>query len=176
MEPVAFMEPVLDGRVTTFYEWKLAGLYEAYKDGFTHNKHGVISAIYYGFDQKHLFLRLDTNISPGSAEFAALTFRIEFIAPRRLSVSFGAPGRRTADERDLVIEAGDPVAGAAAVALEVVELAIPFESVSAPPDSTISLRVAVSREGKELERRPTRRAIGLQVPGPDFEAEMWSAL
>jgi alpha-amylase/alpha-mannosidase (GH57 family) len=176
LEPVAFMKPVMDGRVTTFYEWKLAGLYESYKDGFTHSKHDVISAIYYGFDQRHLFLRLDTNVPPDSAEFADLTFRIEFIAPRRLSVSFGVPGPRTAEERNLIIEAGDPVIGASAVALDVIEIAIPFESISAPPDSTVSLRVAVSRRGKELERLPIRRAIRLRVPGPDFEAEMWSAL
>lgn len=174
--PVAFMKPVMDGRLTTFYEWKLAGLYEAYKDGYAHDKYDVISAIYFGFDEKHLFLRLNTNISPASPDFAQLTFRIEFIAPRRVSIHFRAPGPRTDDERDLAVEAGIPAAGARAVALEIVEVAIPFSCVSAPADSTISLRVAVWRGDKEIERRPRRRAISLNVPGPDFEAEMWSAL
>ncbi|MGD9402784.1 MAG: glycoside hydrolase family 57 protein [bacterium] len=175
-EPVAFMKPVLDGRVTTFYEWKLAGLYEAYKDVYAHGKDTVISAIYFGFDEGHLFLRLDTNISPAAPEFADLTFRIEFIAPRRVSVHFRAPGPRTADEIDLSVEAGVPAAGARGAALQVTELAIPFSNVSAPASSTISLRVAVWRGDKEIERRPTCRAISLNVPGPDFEAEMWSAL
>jgi alpha-amylase/alpha-mannosidase (GH57 family) len=175
-EPVAFMHPVLDGRVTTFYEWKLAGRYQAYKDGFTHHEQGVIKAIYYGFDQEHLFLRLNTSISPEDPEFAELTFRIEFIAPRRVSVSFQAPGPRSPDERDLLVVSADPADGAAGVALEITELAIPFAGLSAPGDSMMSLRVAVSRQGKELERRPIHRAISLHVPGPDFEAEMWSAL
>ncbi len=174
-EPVALMKPVLDGRVTTFYEWKLAGRYQAYKDGFTHDAEGVIKAIYYGFDREHLFLRIDTTVSPQEPEFARLCFRIEFIAPRRVSVSFQAPGPRSADDRGLVIESADP-AGAIAAALETTEVSIPFAAVSAPGDSTMSLRVAVSREGKELERRPIHRAISLRVPGPDFEAEMWSAL
>jgi alpha-amylase/alpha-mannosidase (GH57 family) len=176
LEPVAFMKPALDGKVTTFYEWKLAGLYEAYKDGLTHAAGGVISAVYFGFDQERLFLRVDTTVSPQAPEFAELTFRLEFIAPRRTSVSFRAPGPRTPEARDLEVVPGDPMAGAAGVALETVELAIPFAGVSAPPGSTISLRITVSRGGKEIERRPAHRAITLRVPGPDFEAEMWSTL
>jgi len=175
-EPVAFMHPVLDGRVTTFYEWKLAGRYQAYKDGYTHHEQGVIKAIYYGFDQEHLFLRLNTSIPPGDPAFAELIFRVEFIAPRRLSISFQAPGPRSPDDSDLVVVSADATAGASAAALEIIELAIPFAAISAPGDSMLSLRVAVSRQGKELERRPIHRAISLHVPGPDFEAEMWSAL
>ena len=175
-EPVAFMKPVLDGRVSTFYEWKLAGRYQAYKDGYAHARGSVIKAIYYGFDQENLFIRIDTNVSPQAAEFEDLDFRIEFVAPRRISVSFRAPARRTADERDLEVVPADVAAGVRAAALETIELAIPFAAVSAPGDSLMSLRVAVSRAGKEIERRPIHRAISLHVPGPDFEAEMWSAL
>jgi alpha-amylase/alpha-mannosidase (GH57 family) len=175
-EPAAFMKPVLDGRVTTFYEWKLAGLYEAYKDGFTHDREGVVVSIYYGFDQESLFLRLDTSISPQTEDFKELTFRLEFIAPRPLSVSFRAPGPRSPAARDLNIVAGDIREEAGAVALEIVEVAIPFAAISAPPGSGVSFRVAVSRGDKEIERRPARRAISLTVPGPDFEANMWSAL
>ncbi len=176
LEPAAFIKPVLDGRVTTFYEWKLAGLYETYRDGFTYDKDGVITSIYYGYNQEHLFLRIDTSISPQSPEFADLAFRLEFAAPRPVSLAFHAPGPRTPDHRELLIESRDPTEGATAVALEIIEVAIPFASVSAPPDSMISLCVAVSREGKEIERRPTRRAISIRVPGPDFEGEMWSTL
>ena len=175
-EPVAFMRPVLDGRVTTFYEWRLAGLYETYRDGFTYDKSAVIGAVYYGFDASRLFIRIDTTISPQSPSFAELTFRLEFVAPRRISVSFTAPGPRTAADKDLIIETGGLGPGASGVAFEIVELVVPFETISAPPDSTITLLVTVSREGKEVERRPTRRAISLPVPGPDFEARMWSAL
>ncbi len=175
-QPVVFMKPVLDGRVTTFYEWKLAGLYESYKDGLAHSGDVIISAIHYGFDRENLYLRIDTTVSPQSEAFAHLCFRVEFIAPRRLSVTFGAPGPRTPSARDLLVETGDPQAGATGAALDIVEVALPFAGISAPPDSIISLRVAVSRDGKEIERRPVRRAINLRVPGPDFEAEMWSAL
>ena len=175
-EPVAFMKPVLDGRVTTFYEWKLAGRYEAYKDGFTRHRDDIISAIYYGFDEEHLFIRMDTSVSPRSPDFADLTFRIEFVAPRPASVSFSAPGPRGEEARELAIVAGDPFERARAVALDTLEVTIPFACIAAPPGSIVSFTTTVSRGEKELERRPSRRAISLHVPGPDFEAQMWSTL
>ena len=51
-EPVDFITPPLDGRVTNYFEWQSAGLYntEAGATGTMHKSENFIKTIYYGFD------------------------------------------------------------------------------------------------------------------------------
>ena len=176
-EPAAIMKPVLDGRVTTFYEWRLAGLYESYKDVSKHTPVApVILDIFFGFDHADLYLRIDTSVSPQSPEFTQMAFRIEFDTPVTRSVSLRACSPCAPGAIDLEV-APPALAGAVrAVALESVEAAVPFALIGVEPGEPFSFRVAVVRDGDVVERRPFHEIIALTRPTKDFESEIWSTL
>jgi len=176
-EPVALMKPVLDGRVTTFYEWRLAGLYESYRDVSRHTPVApVVGAIHFGFDHENLYVRIDTSVSPQTAEFAAMAFRLEFYNPVERAFTFRARQPCSPGATDLVQAGGPELRGTRAVALEIIEAAVPFTLIDVRPGDKIAFRVAVLHGDEVVERRPFHEVISLKAPTPDFEAEMWSTL
>jgi alpha-amylase/alpha-mannosidase (GH57 family) len=177
LEPAAVIRPLLDGRVTTFYEWKLAGLYESYRDGIKGLATcRLINAIYFGFDHNNLFLRLDTSISPQAGEFTDLTLNLEFEDPVHRTISLRAAAPRTPGEIALEVKPADLAGRTVAVALETVEICVPFAAIPAVAGNQVSMRVSVERKGQVVERRPIHDMLSLKVPTADFEAENWSTL
>jgi hypothetical protein len=180
LEPAAMINPVLDGKLTTFYEWKLAGLYESYRDGTKGlEERRIIDTIHFGFDAENLYLRLDTSISPQADEFGKYVFRIEFEDPVHRVFELRASGSRSPGAIDLGVT-GDEKAvdgtSVRAVGLEIIEAKIPFAAVPATPGQQISLRIAVKHHEKVVERRPMHDLLSFNVPGPNFDAEHWSTL
>ncbi len=58
--PSARIEPRVDGEVTNYFEWLGAGLYMPdYRSGSMHGAAQLLEALYYGFSDRALFLRLD---------------------------------------------------------------------------------------------------------------------
>ncbi len=180
LEPVAMIEPLLDGKITTFYEWKLAGLYESYRDGTKGlDERRVIDAIYFGFDRENLYLRLDTRISPQDPQFKTYLFQIEFEEPAHRAFGLQARDARSPGATALEVSCSDaegPPTGVEAEGLEIVEVKIPFADIPASAGQPLSLRIAVVAGGKVIERRPIHDMLTLAVPGPDFDAEHWSTL
>jgi alpha-amylase/alpha-mannosidase (GH57 family) len=176
-QPAAVLNPVLDGRVTTFYEWKLAGLYESYRDS-SRGVFGrrILNAIYFGFTYDKIFIRLDTSISPQTVEFTSLAFRIEFEDPahRQITVRAGSP--RTPSDIALDVEPAESSQEIRAVALENIEIAIGLGTIPANPGDVVTFRVSVIKEGKIIEHRPVHEVIRFTLPTPEFDAEMWSTL
>lgn len=176
-EPVALIRPILDGRVTTFYEWRLAGLYESYRDVSRRTPVvPVITQIYFGFDHDNLYIRVDTSLSPQAPEFTALGFRLEFDSPTETVVTLRRTTPCLPAAAELAIEPAEWASTTRAVALECIEAAVPFALIRAGEGQRVSFRVAVEREGQVVERRPFHEVIGLRVPTKDFEGEMWSTL
>lgn len=179
-EPEAIIKPVLDGRITTFYEWKLAGLYESYRDSTKGlEERRIIDAIHFGFDTENLYLRLDTSISPQSDGFQAYVFKIEFEEPIHRVFTLQAPAVRSPEATDFTVACAEPDApggSVEAVGLEIVEIKVPFGAIPVLPGLTISLRIAVLEADRVIERRPMHDVLSLSVPGPDFDAEHWSTL
>ncbi len=58
--PTGLIQPRIDGVVTNYFEWLGAGIYlPDPRSGSMHGAAGVWEALYYGFNQEALFLRLD---------------------------------------------------------------------------------------------------------------------
>ncbi len=175
-EPAAMISPKLDGRVTTFYEWKLAGLYESFRDSAKGVPSArIIDAIYFGFDTRNIYVRIDTSISPQSQDFTSLRFRIEFEEPIHRVYEFHADQPRDPKRIQLKVES-DPSTSAVGAGLEITELAIPLEELQITPYKSISFRVAVRKGEKVLERRPMYDLISMVIRGEEFEAEQWTTL
>jgi hypothetical protein len=98
------------------------------------------------------------------------------VEPRaaRLRVAGLAPGARQVlgasaggEEREL--------AGAECRIGSLLELSVPFASARLEPGQPVALLVQTVRDGQPVESYPDEGGLTFTVPGPDFEAEMWSA-
>jgi alpha-amylase/alpha-mannosidase (GH57 family) len=176
-EPAAVIKPILDGRVTSFYEWKLAGLYESYRDSSRRiSGSRILDAVYFGFDHETLYLRLDTSVSPQAEEFCDFQIQIEVEDPAHANFILAASRPCSPGTHDLAVSPKKTAKQIEATALEIVEVAIPFENISAKAGDVVAFRLAIVKDGEVIEHRPVHEFISFTIPTPDFEAEMWSTL
>jgi hypothetical protein len=184
--PVRFMRPTLDGQVTHFYEWKLAGRVEAAKSGGAMQAvAGKLQALHYGFDRAHLYLRVDALAEGGSEAGAGgrgEILAVEITQPRRsrieLDTTRGAENGAVRPARLFRYENGGfvPVPSQAAFAArQVIEIEVPFAELAIQPGDTIELAVLRVEGGRTVESLPARSPVVFVAPGDDFEATMWSA-
>src|SRR5262249_30476562 len=88
LEPTDFIHPVLDGRVTSYFEWQNAGRYrtEAGTTGTMQKAENLVQTIYYGFDADTLYFRIDTN-RPITTDFLkGITLKLILQEPQALEI------------------------------------------------------------------------------------------
>jgi alpha-amylase/alpha-mannosidase (GH57 family) len=178
VELTAFISPTLDGEVTSYYEWLSAGFYDVSQAGGTmHRAESIVSHIYYGFDPKNLFIRIDSNRNLNEPGIKELTFSVHFLRPSsyRLDIRLDPEQGKVNAELIKVTKGEESQSGrhSTIAAREIIEMAMPFDVIMAKPGDEINFFVTVRRDDVELEKWPYRGYISLEVPTEDFEAIMW---
>ncbi len=173
-QPQNFIQPVIDGRCTHFYEWHGAGSFKTGAGGGSmHRAAGLAKEVFFGFDAAHLYLRVDFAAGlPGEG----IDLAIEIMSPRpvRLSVSGLAHGERTVLWGGGA-RAGRAVEGARACADHVVELAVPFASLKLRPHENVEMIAQIQDHGAPLESLPDEDLMRFEIPDADFDQIMWEA-
>lgn len=170
-----FIQPAIDGIVTSYYEWYQGAEMDVKKSGGSmHKSEGLITTIHYGFNKDALFLRLDPAIPFGEFDEGS-SLSIATSKPRDLKIVCPVrgehlTGRFFAREGDEWVE-GREVTDVAV--RDVFEIALPFADLGAGVNEEINLFISVVRNGEELERCPWRGFITVTVPTPEYEAMMW---
>jgi alpha-amylase/alpha-mannosidase (GH57 family) len=182
--PTGFIDPVIDGELTSYFEWVGAGCVEvAGPAGAMHqvaDREPGLTLIEFGFNLQHLFVRVDGTRPAGDLLAAGFEIALNFLKPSGLRVSIGLDGQRP---RALLLartsSGGDRVPVACpdvlVAAQRVLELRIPFSCLHAATDEPVAFILALHREGREVEHHPRHRAIELKVPGAQFAAANWTA-
>jgi alpha-amylase/alpha-mannosidase (GH57 family) len=178
VELTAFISPVIDGQVTNYFEWLPAGFYDVSQGGGAmHRSATIITHIYYGFDLKNLFIRLDPSGSLRDEKVADLAFFINFLNPKGLDVEIRVlPHERRVSAALFRGENGARTQVGAintVAANKIIELAVPFDLLGVKPNDEVQIFVTVERSGSEVEKWPYRGYIQFKVPTDDFEAMMW---
>ena len=142
-----------------------------------HRAESIVSHIYYGFDLKNLFIRLDSNRDLREEHVNELSFGVHFLkpVPYRMDVRID-PTAGTVNATITKIVKGQeavPEQHTSIAAHDIVEMSIPFDSIEAKPKDEVNFFVTVRRGDVELEKWPYRGYISLNVPTEDFEAIMW---
>ncbi len=179
-QPTGLLSPIIDGLVTHFYEWVTAGSFDIGKSGGAMNvSEPCLSRIYWGFDLKTLFLRIDTSSSPFGDEFrdASLTVHMEAKKRHRFELIFPASPREMG--RILIYENVDgetwkQIAESDRLGVnKIIELALDFDQLDLKADDHVKFHVRVNKGRIEIERWPRSGYIEFSVPGEEFEASMW---
>jgi len=171
-EPTLLIRPVLDGRDPTYFEWNGAGCYRPGQHrGAMFGGAQAFRELHYGFDEHHLYLRLDPAETPARAAEAASRVRVTLTGPRtqaRVAFEVVADGALRPGTRE-----GDGEITGRAAFLQVMEIEVPFGPHGLQPGDELAMSVEVGRGPVELERLPRSGYLSLAVPGPDFERVHW---
>lgn len=178
--PMQFIQPTLDGKVTNFYEWMNAGSFKFEEPmGAMQRAEHLVKAIYYGFDLKTLYLRVDFQDHIDRGEFKKYRGSFYFANDREFSLEFPLASPHSMELYELVEDKKNKLTTIeGSVCLDaILELAIPFSKLDAKPKQEIYLNFSVlSETGIKLEECPPRGILTLVVPDEDFETLMWNAL
>ena len=179
-----FINPVLDGRTTNYYEWLEAGCFDLsqHHGGIyqtMHHKEKLITALHYGFNREYLFLKVDFA-REWLEEEKQWTFFLNFIQPagRRVKLEVAADKKIAVSlhvQRRINDWRKHPAPRLKAVLVETLELQLPLALFGLQSDEELQMTLVVERGGLELERWPNKGCFALVVPGEDFEADMWQA-
>ena len=95
-DPTGFIHPVIDGQVTSYFEWLGAGLYRAdARQGAMHGRQFLVREVHYGTDGASAFLRLDFDSRPeSSSRRARVSGAVLATARHRTSGGIGSHRRR----------------------------------------------------------------------------------
>jgi alpha-amylase/alpha-mannosidase (GH57 family) len=169
--PTAFAEVEVDGRVTNFFEWSTAGVYQRELDaGVMDNETPEhIRSVHFGFNERELYLRIDCGEPFAEAIPASGRLVVCFTEPRDIELEID--DLRSARPR--VRLAGMDSRGGRAAAAEVLEAACPFKELGFRPREAVRFHVRLLNGDAVLERAPRAGHITFEVPTRDFEREMW---
>lgn len=182
--PSGFVHPILDGEVTSYFEWLAAGSLELRTaSGSMHqvaeSGQALVTQLLFGFDAETLFVRVDfrriaANFLVGTAEV-----RLTFITPAdtrvRLTSGHARQVTTTLEGREDGGWVARPTSGIRAAVHQVLEVGVPFAVLGVTPTSPVTFFVSLHLAGAELERYPSHHPLELTAPTPDFEAINWKA-
>ncbi|MFA6472607.1 MAG: glycoside hydrolase family 57 protein [Candidatus Latescibacterota bacterium] len=176
VEPSGLMAPVIDGKITTFYEWTSSGwISTSGPEGVMSCGESILSGIFYGFDMNTLYLRLDIakREPPIDLSSRELIVSIETGGGKyRLELSLGKPENYTIfrNIRDKWVRRSrkDTVAMD-----KIIEMGISFEDIAVRKGEAIDFRIAIFEKGLETERWPKLGFISFSTPDESYQSKMW---
>jgi alpha-amylase/alpha-mannosidase (GH57 family) len=159
IEPSGAIRPVIDGEVTSYFEWIGAGSYRVdERSGSMHGKKFLISEVLFGSDGANLFLRLDFH--PGhEQELAGLEARI--------TVQPVAGGEQRSVSMRLVPGGAEAAAPVECAYARILEAKIPLDSVAVPVNGGLRFQFSLWQDGLPLDAIPQQGWLELSTTHPD---------
>lgn len=169
-----FIDPRIDGFVTSYYEWYQGAQMDIRKTGGSmHKAESILSTLHYGFNKDNLFLRLDPATPFGNLS-DDIRISITFIKPYQFRVIvIIKPSVRAELLKDTDGEWTKARDITDVAVQDIFEIGIPFPDLNAKEKEEIDFFISILKEDEEIERHPWRGYISVIVPSPDFEAMMW---
>ncbi len=162
-EPSSGLHPVLDGEVSSYFEWLGAGTFEAeVAAGAMHqvaDRAPSLTRIAFGWDDTALFVRVDASCSAIELAARGLSVNVTFLSPTGYRV---VADRSLADGARLLVRTpsglweAQSCPGLLAAAGSILEFQIPRRALGGDAASFV---VALTRGETELEHHPRHRPV-----------------
>ena len=157
--PTGIVRPVIDGEVTSYFEWMGAGVYRAsHRGGAMHGRRFLVGEIHYGADGANFFLRVDflpeeQRRLPGMEVHLTL----EGADKARISILLG--------DGAVEITEGDPLQIEICFG-RVLEMRVPLE-VAGPRDfGKLRFQLSLWQDGLPVDALPVAGWIELETKDP----------
>ncbi|MGB9719878.1 MAG: hypothetical protein ACPL28_00135 [bacterium] len=132
-QPIDQISPVIDGRLTFYYEWYNAGYLDLRRMGGTMQRFaGLFAMVYYGFDKDNLYIRFDVL----NQDIKQYEYEIDFEKPAGLRFIFG-------HAQHVVYEIS-----------EIGEVAIPLSQLKLSGEDYLEFVIKAREKGIEVDRTP----------------------
>jgi len=158
-QPTNSITPIIDGRITSSYEWSGAGVYEAiqaYTSMFS--SRNVLRAIYFAVDREMLYLRGD--LSDPTTWPMGLVLRFHFARDPELILDVS--GFETKKCHVRLTDAKPEQPAPRAVFDQVLELQVPLQLLRCNSMTQFSFFVEVLAQGTVWERHPEVGSISIE--------------
>ncbi|MCX8023352.1 MAG: glycoside hydrolase family 57 protein [Syntrophorhabdaceae bacterium] len=161
-EPVNFIHPIIDGRVTNYFEWMGSGFLEAKGHGVAmHETFSLIKGCYFGFNERFFYLRLDFDkFFLNSTE--DIIFEITISARDTHLIAYNMKDRNVDSPFPVQISFAD-----------ILEMEVPIDVLGVKAKDRIDVWVIVKTKETTIGRIPQRGFLTITVPSENFEMEMW---
>jgi alpha-amylase/alpha-mannosidase (GH57 family) len=176
---VDYINPKIDGKATSYYEWHSAGSYqvEGGVAGTMHRVQNTLKTHYFGFDLHHLYFRFDFVPVPTDPILKTLQIKMVFLNPAALEVTIDL-GRAPTLQPHIKVGANPTLKGDAAGSAafsKVLEIAIPLKALPHPsPGQGFRYQISITANEQELERWPAQAPLELPYPSTDTFAGAWT--
>jgi len=162
--PMGRIAPVIDGEVTSYFEWMGAGRYRPdERQGAMHGRKINVQEVWYGSDGASLFVRVDFHQSQSGA-MAGTEVRCSISGPPESGGK--ASGRETEYRLQLARDGveilgtegpGSTVVGALKTAYRrVLEIAVPFNALGARADAPVRFQLSLWEDGLPIDAQPAQ--------------------
>jgi hypothetical protein len=159
-KPVDFIKPIIDGRLTHYYEWQQAGYFDCAKAGSTmHKAERMLFGIWFGFDDKNLYFRIDPAVTITRKRFESFIFSFEFLDSLKLIVDI-TPHVGLADLNEKISSE------IKCAYKDFLEISMPLSLFAAMKNTTLLTRLTIKEDGKVLEVWPPSDALKIELPNP----------
>jgi len=183
--PRSYIQPLIDGEVTSYFEWNSARkVVPAPGFGTMHRAgHLLLSCFYYGFSVDEIFFRFDLdkvsseNVHEIELEILFQMKSVKFnsiLDPmnRRFNHSFVKIGE-TEGKTSFPEDSSQNPGTVRAAYGKVLELAIPFEALDCRDDERLEFFITIQIAESFGERWPIYGTFSAELPGKDFAERMW---
>ncbi len=177
-EPLDFITPKIDGRVSSYFEWQATGNYNVAGGGAMHQVETALKSFHYGFDLENLYFRLDLNIPMDSEKLKDFCFKVVFLQPKGLESECCLEiGPKIGQFTFLNRNTGTQTVLEQAAAGRIIEFAIPLSKLELTDEQkTIEFVIIIMKNCLEFERWPYKNTVIMPKPTPNFAILNWSAI
>ena len=173
-EPAAFIDPDINGRTSSYFEWLAAGLYDLTRQGSAmHSSDRMLQSFYYGYNRSCFFFRID-----GIQELSRLlregdVLNLHLIHDRE----YRLPMQKLSDEGLLQVKENNvwvPTSGHCVWKIvRTCEISIPLDTLKLSPKSKLFASITLVRDNEEIGRWPSDASLMLQYAGAEIELDNW---
>ena len=173
--PTGFITPIIDGRITDYFEWLEAGcIISARHRGTMYKTERFIEEIYYGFDLNKLFIRIDSVLDIELEEDLMAEVIVFDNEEFRLTFPFGKKGVSSYTLIRAFNGKTEKIKEIESISTDkIIELSMPFSELNLKAGDSVKINIKLEKNNIEIERYPQKGFILLTVPDENFERIMW---
>ncbi len=167
IQPAGPIHPVIDGQVTSFFEWLGAGNYRVDdRSGSMHGQKFLVKEVQFGSDGTNFYLRVDFH-PESEGELAALELRLtarpmDGAAPSAMTIGFSAG---SAEARELHLAAA-PDGRVDCAFAQVLELGVPLAALGVKPGDGLRFLFSLWQGGLPMEAVPQQGWLEMPTTNP----------
>ncbi|MCD6223830.1 MAG: hypothetical protein J7J73_02855 [Deltaproteobacteria bacterium] len=166
-KPTAFITPIIDGKVTSYYEWLGAGEYEDIPTTM-HPLKKIIKKTYWCFDEQFLYLRIDSSCS---LEEKTLKITLTNDQTHKIIIEKNESTIFHYSKENKIIGKGKKEINVCRD--ETMEIAIERKACNLKEREIITVFIEIKINERIIERFPQWGYIQIIIPDSELEKESW---